>query len=85
MAHDGYLAKGYPIASGVVEDRMECTGMRWSMDGAQAVLDLRSVSLSTATLTESPGACNAVPSQHAQRVQQTLTNAGLPPPKRSPP
>lgn len=24
---------------------MESTGMRWSMDGAQAILDLRSVSL----------------------------------------
>jgi len=53
MAYDEYLAKGYPIASGVAEgacknlvkDRMECTGMRWTLPGAQAILDLRSVSL----------------------------------------
>ena len=43
----------YPIGSGVVEgacrhfvkDRMELTGMRWRTDGAQAMLDLRSVFL----------------------------------------
>ena len=51
--YDVYLAKGYPIGSGVVEgackhlvkDRMECTGMRWSKEGAQATLDLRAVSI----------------------------------------
>lgn len=53
MAYDDYLAKGYPIGSGVVEgackhlvkDRMECTGMRWSLDGAEAMLELRAVEL----------------------------------------
>jgi len=53
MAYDEYLANGYPIGSGVVEgacrhlvkDRMELTGMRWQTDGAQAMLDLRSVFL----------------------------------------
>jgi hypothetical protein len=53
MAYDVYIAEGYPIGSGVAEgackhlvkDRMECTGMRWSKDGAQAMLDLRSVSI----------------------------------------
>lgn len=53
MAYDVYLANGYPIGSGVVEgackhlvkDRMECTGMRWSKEGAQATLDLRAVSI----------------------------------------
>lgn len=53
MAYDVYLAEGYPIGSGVAEggckhlvgDRMESTGMRWSIDGAQAILDLRSVSI----------------------------------------
>ena len=53
MHYDDYLAKGYPIGSGVVEgacrhfvkDRMELTGMRWRTDGAQAMLDLRSVFL----------------------------------------
>jgi hypothetical protein len=53
MRYDEYLARGYPIGSGVIEgacrhlvkDRMECTGMRWSVDGAQAVLDLRAVEI----------------------------------------
>lgn len=53
MAYDVYIAEGYPIGSGVAEgackhlvgDRMESTGMRWSMAGAQAILELRSVSL----------------------------------------
>ena len=50
MRYDEYLAAGYPIASGVIEgacryvvkDRMERSGMRWTVDGAQAMLDLRS-------------------------------------------
>lgn len=53
MAYDVYLRNGYPIGSGVVEgackhlvkDRMECTGMRWSMAGAQSILELRAVDL----------------------------------------
>jgi len=51
MRYDEYLAKGYPIASGVIEgacrhlvkDRMERAGMHWTRKGAQAMLDLRSV------------------------------------------
>lgn len=54
MGYDEYLSKGYPIASGAVEgacrhlvkDRMERTGMSWTIDGAQAMLDLRSVAIS---------------------------------------
>lgn len=50
MKYDVYLAKGYPIGSGVIEgacrnlvkDRMELAGMRWTIDGAQAVLQMRS-------------------------------------------
>jgi hypothetical protein len=50
MCYDAYLAAGYPIASGVIEgacryvvkDRMERAGMRWTVEGAQAMLDLRS-------------------------------------------
>jgi len=49
MRYDEYLASGYPIASGIIEgacrhvvkDRMERAGMRWSVAGAQAMLDLR--------------------------------------------
>jgi hypothetical protein len=51
MRYDEYLAAGYPIGSGVAEgacrhlvkDRMELTGMRWCVPGAQAILDLRAV------------------------------------------
>jgi len=53
MCYDEYLEAGYPIASGVIEgacrhlvkDRMERSGMRWTIDGAQAMLDLRSTSV----------------------------------------
>ena len=45
------LAAGWPIATGVIEgavrhvvrDRMDVTGARWSVDGAEAVLKLRAV------------------------------------------
>ena len=51
MHYDTYLWKGYPIASGVIEgacrhlvkDRMERAGMHWTPDGAQAMLNVRSV------------------------------------------
>lgn len=54
MKYNEYLAFGYPIASGVikgacrylVKDRMERTGMRWILNGAQSMLALRSVYLS---------------------------------------
>lgn len=53
MKYDEYLMQGYPIGSGVVEgacrhlvkDRMERTGMRWCIDGAQCIQDLRAVYL----------------------------------------
>lgn len=53
MKYDEYLIQGYPIGSGVVEgacrhlvkDRMERTGMRWCIDGAQCIQDLRAVYL----------------------------------------
>jgi hypothetical protein len=51
LRYDVYLAQGYPIASGVIEgacrhlvkDRMERAGMHWTVTGAQAMLDVRSV------------------------------------------
>jgi hypothetical protein len=54
MRYDEYLQAGYPIASGVVEgacrhlvkDRMERAGMHWTMAGAQAMLDVRSIHVS---------------------------------------
>jgi hypothetical protein len=53
MRYDEYLAAGYPIASGVIEgacrhfvkDRMERSGMRWTIESAQAMLDVRSTYL----------------------------------------
>jgi hypothetical protein len=53
MHYDEYLAAGFPIGSGVAEgacrhlvkDRMERTGMRWRVPGAQAMLNLRAVYL----------------------------------------
>jgi hypothetical protein len=53
MRYDQYLQAGYPIASGVIEgacrhvvvDRMERSGMRWVMSGAQAMLGLRCIAL----------------------------------------
>ena len=45
------LAAGWPIATGIIEgtcrylvaDRMDITGARWSVEGAEAVLELRAV------------------------------------------
>lgn len=54
LRYDEYLAKGYPIASGVIEgacrhlvkDRLERAGMHWTAEGAQAMLDMRSIFVS---------------------------------------
>ena len=53
MDYADYLAKGYPIGTGQIEgacgnlvrDRMENSGMRWSIAGAEAVLQQRAVKL----------------------------------------
>ncbi len=53
MKYNEYLAAGYPIGSGVIEgacrnvvvDRMECSGMRWVMKGAQSMLNIRCIHL----------------------------------------
>jgi hypothetical protein len=55
MRYHEYLQAGYPIASGVIEgacrhvikDRMEHGGMRWTLAGAEAMLNVRSVSASS--------------------------------------
>jgi len=57
MKYDEYLAKGYPIGSGVIEgtcknlvnDRFEHTGMHWSIEGANALLGLRSIHINNLT------------------------------------
>lgn len=51
MDYKTYLQKGYLISTGLVEsacgslvrDRMEQSGMRWTIDGAQSILALRAV------------------------------------------
>jgi len=51
LDYDRYLAAGMPIATGVIEgacrhlvkDRMEITGARWGLTGAEAVLRLRAL------------------------------------------
>jgi hypothetical protein len=53
MRYDEYVASGYPIGSGVAEgacrhlvkDRMEQSGMRWTVSGAQAMLHVRATYL----------------------------------------
>ena len=55
MRYDEYLTLGLPIGSGAAEgacrnlikDRMERTGMRWTVDGAEAVIQLRATDLSS--------------------------------------
>jgi hypothetical protein len=54
MHYDAYLRQGLPIASGSVEgacrhlvkDRLERAGMRWSLAGAEALIQMRAVYLS---------------------------------------
>lgn len=54
LHYDEYLAQGLPIATGVIEgacrylvkDRMDITGARWGLSGAEAVLRLRSLRVS---------------------------------------
>jgi hypothetical protein len=51
LKYNHYLDQGFPIATGVIEgacrhlvkDRMEVTGARWSLIGAEAVLRLRAL------------------------------------------
>jgi hypothetical protein len=54
LHYDDYLARGLPIATGIIEgacryivkDRMDITGARWGLAGAEAVLRLRSLKAS---------------------------------------
>ena len=72
MRYDEYLRAGYPIASGVIEgacrhvikDRMEQGGMRWTLAGAAAMLNVRAVCASS----EWERFCSWRQSEQAQRV-----------------
>ena len=89
LHYDQALAAGFPIATGVVEgacrhlvqDRMNLTGARWSLSGAEAVLRLRALRSSNDfdaywTFHESQEYARNHASQYAnQRVPET----GAPP------
>jgi hypothetical protein len=78
MRYDEYLARGWPIGTGVVEgacghlvkDRMEQAGMRWTQAGAQAMLDLRAVRLN--------GDWDAYWQFHQQQQHQRLYGSSTP-------
>lgn len=54
LKYDEYLKQGFPIATGIIEgtcrylikDRMDITGARWRLTGAEAILKLRSLKAS---------------------------------------
>jgi hypothetical protein len=83
LHYDEYLAKGLPIATGVIEgacrylvkDRMDITGARWGLPGAEAVLKLRSIRVS--------GDLDAYWSYHEKKEQERNHSSkyenGLPP------
>jgi hypothetical protein len=80
MHDDEDLARGWPMGTGVVEgacghvvkDRLEPSGMRWTTEGAQAVLDLRTVRLN--------GHWEAYGPFHRQRQHQRLYGMSAPAP-----
>ncbi|MGH8069992.1 MAG: hypothetical protein ACRERE_33060 [Candidatus Entotheonellia bacterium] len=82
MQDDEDLAHGWPIGTGVVEgacghlvkDRMEQSGMRWTMSGAQPVLDLRAVRLN--------GHWDRYWLLHRQQQHQRLYGTSAPVPER---
>jgi hypothetical protein len=57
------LARGWPIATGIIEgacrnlvkDRMDLTGARWGLDGAEAVLKLRALRSTATSTSTGPG------------------------------
>ncbi|MCA1599406.1 MAG: ISKra4 family transposase, partial [Chloroflexi bacterium] len=81
MRYDAYLARGWPVGTGVVEgacghlvkDRMEQAGMRWTKAGAQAVLDLRALRLN--------GQWDAYAAFHRQRQHERLYGTARPVPE----
>jgi hypothetical protein len=72
MRYDEYLARGYPIGSGVIEgackhviaDRFCRSGMRWEIEGAQPLMNLR--------VTHLNGEWNALIEHRIQSEQTAL-------------
>lgn len=81
LKYDEYLAAGYPIGSGVAEgacrhlvkDRLEQTGMRWTRDGAQALLHVRATYLN--------GDWDEFQDYRIEQEQRALYSARLPEPE----
>ncbi len=96
LHYDRYLAAGYPIATGgviegacryLVRDRMELTGARWRLVGAEAVLKLRALRASSDfdAYWDFHEACE-YERNHAQRyAARTAPPVSEPPPPPSPP
>lgn len=83
MRYDAYLARGWPIGTGVIEgacghlvkDRLEQAGMRWTKGGAQGVLDLRAVRIN--------GHWDAYWRFHRHQQHQRLYDTSAPVPERA--
>jgi hypothetical protein len=86
MQYDKYLQAGYPIGTGVVEsscghtvkDRMEGTGRRWSVEGAESTLLLRSVY----TSNDWDGFWNSHMAMERERLYNKVLKALRPPSNR---
>jgi hypothetical protein len=84
LRYDLYLSQGLPIATGVIEgacrhlvkDRMDVTGARWSLTGAEAVLRLRALR-SSQDFNEYWAFHEA---REYERTHQTLYAGGIVPP-----
>lgn len=88
LKYHRYLAQGLPIATGVIEgacrhlvkDRMDVTGARWSLMGAEAVLRLRALRSSH----DFDDYWNFHEAREYERNHQALYADGLVPPTISP-
>jgi hypothetical protein len=75
LGYDTALAQGWPIATGVIEgacrhlvgDRLDITGARWGIQGAEAILKLRALS--------SNGDFNTYWSYHVHQQHQRVHQA----------
>ena len=83
------LREGLPIATGVIEgacryvvkDRMDRTGARWSLTGAEAVLRLRAIRASKdfdAYWAFTSSETGSATTSHAMRAAKSLTRSTLP-------
>ena len=97
LRYDRYLCQGLPIATGVIEgacrhlvkDRMEKTGARWSLTGAEAILSLRALRCSNDFdeywhFHEAREYERTHQARYAEGVVPTTTRSTPPPKKRAP-